>query len=105
MKLRIDPTQIRFRLSEHEAEKLLVDKLIAEKLPLPFGGEINYLIKIDNNLNLNYENNHLILTVSNEALENLIKNPNKKGLSSAFQEQNKNIVFSLQIDMTCDFHC
>ncbi len=105
MKLRIDPTQIRFRLSEQEAEKLLAEQMITETLHLPLGQKINYLIKIADDINLNYADNILTLTVPSEQLEYLIKNPSKKGLSSTYQEQNKNIIFLLQIDLACDLNC
>jgi hypothetical protein len=105
MKLRIDSTQIRFRLSEQEAEKLLAEKNISETLYLPLGQRLNYSVKIADDLSLHYEDDNLVLSVSNEALKNLIQNPSKKGLSSTYQEQNKNILFSLQIDLACDFNC
>ena len=105
MKLRIDPTKIRFRLTAMEAEKLLKEQIISETLYLPLDKKLDYKIELSDHINLNYDDSTLILTVPAEQLKNLMKNPDKKGISSSYQEKNTNILFSFEIDMACDLNC
>ena len=102
MKLRITSKQLRFRLSEQEAQLLLKEKSLAETLYLPVGQKLDYLIKISDQyqpMHLDYDNHALTLTLPVEHLESLIKNPSKEGLSASYIEQDKNILFSLEIEL------
>lgn len=105
MKLRIDPTQIRFRLTSIDAENLLKELIVSETLHLPFGKKLHYLIKISDSIDLNYADNTLILSVPMKDFQQLIQNPSKNGLSSTYKAQDKHIAFSIQIDMPCDLNC
>ena len=102
MKLRITTKQLRFRLSEQEARQLLKEKILSETLYLPVGQKLQYLIKISDQrqpMHLHYDDHTLTLALSMEHLENLIDHPSKEGLSAFYKAEDKNILFSLEIEL------
>lgn len=102
MNLRMEKDRIRFRISDSELEKLLVDHVIVGQTPLPDGKKFGYRVTTTGvNPELTYKNDelylHLPLTMVQAHKESL---PSKEGISGQCKLANgDNLSFVLEVDV------
>lgn len=103
MKLRMTDTHIRFRIDNQEVDCLLTDRQLKQTLFFPTGDVLHYQIEISeltNEMSLNFTEQTLKLNVPFKQFSILIDDRNNKdGIISSYQINDKEIKFSLEIDL------